>query len=86
MSVKRHIVCLYNKTTRETKNVKPKKTSTNQTNKRPLRPNSPPIHKSPINARLPNNNQDKKKFWCLLWPKHYIPAIITDGKERLPIK
>jgi hypothetical protein len=77
---------LYNKTTGDQKNAKPTKTSTNQTNQRLTRPNSVAIPKNPAHARLPNNNQDKKKLWSILWSKHHLPLTKLDGKEGLPNK
>jgi hypothetical protein len=82
MSAGGHIVVLYNKNTKETKkNAKPTKTSTNQTSKRSTRPNNPTIPKNTSNARLPGYNQNKKKFWRILWAKHHLSAVGFFGEE-----
>lgn len=60
-----------------------KQNHTNQTHKRPNRPDNPATARKQPNAWLPNNNHNSQKLRSLPWPKHSIPSAKHDGEKKL---
>ena len=89
-AVMSHKICLkkdilYTCTTqiqRKNKNDQLSKRSTNQINERSTRPHSPTTLRLSSHARLPNNNKNTQKLWCILRTKHSLPSFEFSGEKR----